>query len=346
MSELTPSGPIYPWDRTLPEPGKTIEVAPGVHWLRMPLPFALNHINLWLLEDGDGWVIVDTGYGVERTWELWEQLFSEKLAGKPVNKIIVTHHHPDHIGSACWLQKRTGAGVWMTYSEFVVAQCVLSGLAGFGRHGTLNLFATHGVPEEYLKPLRESQGSFKGGVPELPTTFHRVMEGNKIRINNRDWEVIVTHGHAPEHMTLHCLDLNVLISGDQVLPRITTNVSVWGSDPEGDPLALFLASTRRFGDCDKDILVLPSHDRPFRGLHERQAVLREHHDERFNVVVEACKSKPLTAFELIPILFKRELDSHQVFFALGAALAHLNHLMYAKRLTRRERMAGVYEFFA
>jgi glyoxylase-like metal-dependent hydrolase (beta-lactamase superfamily II) len=333
----TPNTPVYPWDKTLPEPSQTIEMAPGVHWLRMPLPFALNHINLWLLEDGDEWVIVDTGYGVARTWELWDELFAKRLNGKPVTRIIVTHHHPDHIGSAAWLQAKTGAPIWITYSEFVAAYIVREGMGGFGRQGTIDLFEAHGVPEALIAPMRHSEGSFKGGVPELPKKFNRMMEGDRIPINGHDWEIIVTHGHAPEHATLYCKALNVLISGDQVLPRITTNVSVWGSDPEGNPLQRFLDSTHKFNHLPADVLVLPSHDRPFRGIHDRLATLRAHHDERFDVLVSACKNKACTAFELLPVLFNRALDQHQIFFAMGEAIAHLNYLNVQKRLVRSKQ---------
>ena len=328
---------------TPPEPGEFIDVAPGIRWIRMPLPFALDHINLWLIEDGAGWAIVDTGYGVEATWELWEKHFAGTMDGRPVTRIIVTHYHPDHVGSAGWLQERTGAPVWMTEAEFLSAHAVREGNAGWTRETGNALFKSHGLDIQRLDAQAARGNAYRRGVPTLPPTYRRLLDGDVLSIGGHGWRVATTYGHAPEHATLYCADLGVLISGDQILPRITTNVGVHGNQPEGDPLRLFLDSFDKFRSLPAATLVLPSHDRVFRGLHERIAQLRAHHDARLDEVFAAC-AEPRTATEILPVLFRRALDDHQLMFAMGEAIAHLNYLFHAGRLQRTSDTEGVLRF--
>jgi glyoxylase-like metal-dependent hydrolase (beta-lactamase superfamily II) len=324
----------HPFEERIPAPGEAIAVAPGVWWIRMPLPFALDHINLWVLEDGDGWTLVDTGYGVEATWTLWERHFAQLLAGRPVKNIVVTHYHPDHVGSAAWLLDRTGAAFWMTTSEYLSAHAAHDDVGGFDRENTLGLFTRNGLDAATVpEPLRKVNG-YARGVPSLPKSYRRMMHGDRLAIGGRDWEVITVFGHAPEHAALWCESLNVLISGDQVLPRITTNVGVWGNQPEANPLALFLGSMDRFAHLPADARVLPSHDRVFHGLHARIAELRDHHERRLERLLAGCEH-PITAFEALPLLFKRKLDEHQMTFAMGESIAHL-HYLHAQGKVRRE----------
>ena len=312
----------------------------------MPLPFKLDHINLWLLEDGDGWTIVDTGYSATDTHALWEQHFQETMAGRPVKRIIVTHYHPDHVGCAGWLHERTGAPVWMTAAEFLSANAAADDTAGFDRANTAKLFVAHGLA--HLRPdfgsAQKARGNaYKRGVPTLPLQYHRIFEGDVIRIGQRDWRVTTVFGHAPEHAVLFSANGNVFISGDQVLPRITTNVGVWGSQPDADPLKLFLSGMDKFEPLPKDTLVLPSHDRVFSGLHARLAELRNHHENRLKELESAIDS-PRTAAEVLTILFKRELDDHQLVFAIGEAIAHLNYLWHAGRAGRELGADGIIRF--
>jgi glyoxylase-like metal-dependent hydrolase (beta-lactamase superfamily II) len=332
----------YPFP-DLPPPGTTIEVAPGVYWLRMPLPFALNHINLWLLKDGDGWCIVDTGYGIEATWAIWEQHFTATMAGKPVTRIVVTHYHPDHIGSAGWLASRTGAPVYITEAEILSAHAVREGVGGWGRSSGIALFKSHGLDAVRMEAQTTRGNAFKTGVPTLPEATERIMDGDVLTIGGRDWRVGTVFGHAPEHATLYCDELRVLISGDQILPRITTNVGVWGNHPNGDPLKLFLTSLDKFEHLPDDTLVLPSHDRPFKGLHARRDQLKAHHEARLGELLAAC-DEPRTATELLPVLFKRPLDDHQLMFAMGEIVAHLNYLHHGKKMDRSLDAHGVYHF--
>lgn len=324
----------------MPQPAEAIEVAPGVHWIRMPLPFALDHINLWVLEDGDGWTLVDTGFGVAATWDLWERHLGEWMAGRPVKNIVVTHYHPDHVGSAGWLVRRTGAPMWMTSTEFLSAHAAHDDVAGFDRPTGIAFFEANGLDTSGWPAEARTGNRYKRGVPEIPRTYQRMMHGDKLSIGGREWEVITVFGHAPEQATLYCAELNVLISSDQVLPRITSNVGVWGNQPESNPLALFLSSLSRLGHLPADVRVLPSHERVFHGLHKRIADLHEHHERRLERLFEGC-DRPITAYEAIPLLFKRKLDDHQLMFAIGESIAHLHYLQHAGKVRRETDASGV-----
>ncbi len=357
MTPKTATEVSYP-HTTPPAPGDHIEVAPGVLWIRMPLPFALDHINLWLVSDieggTDGWTIVDTGYGDDITKALWQTHFKTTMRGLPVKKIVVTHYHPDHVGCAGYLSEITGAPVYMTTSEFMAAHAAAFDFAGFDRERGKALFLAHGAPVS-KKPntpagdVDDAQNtraaSFKKGVPQLPYTYRRLMDGDVLKIGAHDWKITTVFGHAPEHATLYCASLNVLISGDQVLPRITTNVGVWGNQPEANPLKAFLDSMSKLDFIPETATVLPSHDRVFTGLHLRITQLHGHHALRLGELHGALDT-PKTAMEILPVLFKRKLDDHQLVFALGEAIAHLHMLYYAGSAERQLGDDGVYRFLA
>ena len=333
----------YVFGEAIPAPGESIEAAPGIRWIRMPLPFALDHINLWLLEDGDGWTVVDTGYGTQVTWDLWLRHFEGTMAGRPVKNVVVTHYHPDHLGSAAWLVERSGAPFWMTLGEYLSGHAAHDDTAGFDRPTGIEFFRVNGLDTSRFPEKMKSGNGYRRGVPTIPTQYRRMMDGDKLSIGGHEWQVITVFGHAPEHAALYCASKNVLISGDQVLPRITTNVGVWGNQPESNPLALFLDSIGRFLPLPADALVLPSHDRVFRGLHGRIAELREHHAVRLERLVEACAT-PVTAHDVLPVLFKRALDDHQLMFAMGEAIAHLHYLQFRGQLKRETGNDGVRRF--
>ena len=330
----------HPFGDRVPQPGEAIEAAPGVLWIRMPLPFALDHINLWLLDEGDGWTIVDTGFGVEATWSLWEKHLAGTMRGRPVKDIVVTHYHPDHLGSAHWLQQRTGAPMWMTTSEFLSGHAAHDDTAGFDRPTGVDFFVKNGLELSRMPERLRTGNGYRRGVPEIPKTYRRMMHGDKLTFGRREWEVITVFGHAPEQATLYCAELGVLISSDQVLPRITSNVGVWGNQPESNPLAAFLGSLSRLGHLPEDTLVLPSHERVFYGLHKRIADLHEHHERRLERLLEGC-DKPITAFDAIPLLFKRQLDDHQLMFAMGESIAHLHYLHAQGKVQREMDAQGV-----
>ena len=326
-----------------PAGGETLEIAPGVHWLRMPLPFALDHINLWLLEDGAGWTVVDCGIGDDATRSLWDRIFGGSIAGRPVTRLIVTHHHPDHAGLASWLVERTGAEFWMAQAEYLAAHAMRDGSAGFGFDNVIAMFTRNGVAGERLELLQQRRSNYRIRVPAFPSSYRRLTEGQVHRIGGRHWRVIMGYGHAPEHAALYCEESGVLISGDMVLPKISTNVSVWANEPEGNPLALFLESIGRCAEMPAKTLILPSHGLPFRGLRERIAQLQEHHRLRLAELQEECQT-PKAAADVLGTLFRRNLDAHQLFFAMGEAMAHLHFLYYDGRLARSVAADGVVRY--
>jgi glyoxylase-like metal-dependent hydrolase (beta-lactamase superfamily II) len=337
------AAPEYPFAEP-PAPGSTREVAPGVHWLRMALPFALDHINLWLLEDDDGWTIVDSGLGDERTRTTWEQVFANTLGGKPVKRVLITHYHPDHAGNAAWLCERFKAPLWMARAEFLTVHAARGGSAGYSPEAQMALFLANGMDEASGKELLSRGGLYRKMVPDFPLSHRRLHEGETIEIGGRAWRVIVGFGHAPEHVSLHCEALNVLIAGDMLLPRISTNIAVRPIDPFSNPLKLFLDSIRRYKELPQDVLVLPSHGLPFRGAHARIAQLEAHHAERLEALEKACAGSPRSASDVLEVLFKRKLDTSQIFFALGESIAHLHYLQHEGRVRRTVGADGVARF--
>jgi glyoxylase-like metal-dependent hydrolase (beta-lactamase superfamily II) len=375
----------YPFGDTLPATGQVLEIAPGVRWLRMPLPFALNHINLWLLRDRDeqgreGWAIVDCGIADEATRAAWEQVFAHALDGLPVLRVIVTHMHPDHIGLAHWLCERwSGVAVddcrlWISATDFNAARISSRSTTGFGGDAAARFFARHGLTDpQALASVRARTGYYPSLVPQVPERYRRLMDGMVLRIGAHDWYCSAGYGHAPEHIALHCPDIDgpavvraaaspgaaapafaspgaarrpagLLISGDMVLPRISTNVSVYDLEPEADPLPLYLRSIDRLLALPEATLVLPSHGKPFSGLHRRIAQLATHHEERLADTLAACAETPHSAAQLLPVLFKRTLDLHQTTFAMGEAIAHLHALRYAGQLAPVEGADSVLRF--
>jgi glyoxylase-like metal-dependent hydrolase (beta-lactamase superfamily II) len=341
----------YPLDDALPAYGECITVAPGVKWVRMTLPFALNHINLWLLRDEvdgvQGWSIVDTCVHREEAKAHWEALFASELEGLPVLRVIATHMHPDHIGLAHWLCRRWNAPFYISATDFMVATVLCASLEASSGERTVQFYAQHGLNDaETARKLRERKPYFTTLVPSVPAQYHRLLDGGTLQIGAHRWTCISGYGHAPEHIALYCAELGVLIGGDMMLPRISTNVSVYEQEPEADALTLFLASIDRFLALPANTLVLPSHGKPFTGLHIRIQQLHDHHSERLAEVMQACTNKPCSAADVLPVLFKRPLDFHQITFALGEAVAHLHALWHGGKLKRQMDTDGVYRFLA
>lgn len=325
----------------IPQPGETVEVAPGVHWLRMPLPFQLNHINLWLLEDGPGWTVIDTGIFDDTTAGLWELIFKTELKGRPITRVLCTHYHPDHVGMAGWLCDRFEIGLWMTEREWL-----------WGRSWSLDtdpavydhqneFLHTTGCPPDLLAAAHRDSPRYHTLVSPIPRAFTRLRDGDTVTIGGRDWEIVVGTGHAPEHACLFCRELDLLISGDQVLPKITPIVAVEINEPDADPLADFLASIEKLRALPDSIDILPSHNTPFTGLHGRLDALRRHHDDRLARFEDAC-TRPMTAKALSDAIFTRALDSQNAIFAIGETVAHLNYLCRHGSIVRETRNDGVH----
>jgi glyoxylase-like metal-dependent hydrolase (beta-lactamase superfamily II) len=329
-----------------------MEMAPGVHWLRMPLPYQLNHINLWLLADGDGWVIVDTGINREETKQIWELLFAAKGiaeaggAGGRVARVICTHFHPDHMGLAGWLTARLGAELWTTLGEWSFGRMVWLDQSGEGQKEFARHYARHGLDSERTAKIFIRGNTYRSVVGEPPISFHRIRGGETIAIGGREWEVIIGLGHAPEQACLYCPALKVLIAGDQILPKITPNIGVWASEPLANPLHDYLDSLKRYRPLPADTLVLPSHGFPFRGLHLRLDQLAAHHETRFARLRGAIGHEGKTAVELLPVLFPQELDTFQIGFAIGETVAHLHCMLGEGELAREVAGDGVVRFRA
>ena len=342
----------YVFGDTLPEPGHVMEVAPGVRWLRMGLPFALNHINLWLLADEmdtpngrqRGWTVVDCGIATDDTRQAWERIFADELEGLPILRVLVTHCHPDHVGLAEWLCQRWQAPLWMSTGEYAFARVMSAALPGAEGTAAMPHFQRHGLADpQTIATLQGRNTYYQDLVPAVPRSYHRMQDGHAVAIDGRGWEIITGFGHSPEHVSLYCPDLNVLISGDMVLPRISTNVSVFAIEPESNPVQQYLDSLKKYAHLPADALVLPSHGKPFRGLHTRIEQLNDHHRQRLAEVLEACAT-PQTGVDILPVMFKRALDTHQLSFALGEAVAHLHKLWYDGAVRRLVGEDGVYRF--
>ncbi len=335
----------YPFEAP-PPLGAAARVAPGMHWLRMPLPFALDHINLWLCDDGERAAAVDFGYGDDVTRAAWERHLDGTLGGRPLTALVATHYHPDHLGNAQWLGARFGRQVAMTAAEFLHAHAVWRNEGPLSVAGYGTFLRAHGLPDVHVDALAARGVAYRRGVPALPATYTRIVDGDTLDLGGASHRVITGFGHSPEHAALYCAQRGVLIAGDMLLPRISTNISADPGEPDGDPLARFLDSLSRFEALPPDTLVLPSHGLPFRGIALRVEALRTHHRARLAELAAFVRAAghPVSAADVLPTLFRRELDLQQRFFAMGEAIAHLNHLWHRHEIARVVDARGFVHF--
>jgi glyoxylase-like metal-dependent hydrolase (beta-lactamase superfamily II) len=319
----------------------------------MELPFALNHINLWLLRDEidgrQGWSVIDTCVDNPQARAQWEQVIAQEMQGLPVLRVLATHMHPDHLGLAHWLCEQFSAPLWISAGDFLTARLAVLQHDSYGGQPMVDFFTRHGMKNsQVLENVFGRKGQYAHLVPKVPDQYRRLQDGQLLTISGRRWRCISGFGHSPEHMALYCDDPGlaqpVLISGDMVLPRISTNISLLATEPEGNPLQLFLDSLEKFLPLPENTLVLPSHGRPFVGLHERIKQLRDHHRDRLEEVMQSCAEQPRCAADIVPVMFKRTLDAHQTAFALGESMAHLNLLWHAGALRRQADAHGVLRF--
>ena len=337
------NGLTYPW-ADHPQEGTLRQVADSVYWLKMPLEGGLDHINLYLLEDSDGWFVVDTGWKDDRTEKLWREIFEKRLSGKPVKGVICTHFHPDHTGQAEMIVDTFRCPLHMTFKEYYQAVALTGGTERHSGWQPEEFHLRAGLDPDFSSQMR---AGLKRGNPmsrqSMPTGFLRLEHGQVLSIGGHDWRVVVGSGHSPEHACLHCASLKVLISGDQILPVITSNVSVFPHEPEANPLKHWLDSHDRMLDLPAETLVLPAHNLPFHGVRERLRALIDHHADRMLAIEEHCVS-PQKAIDLIPALFKRKLNVMGTMMALGEVIAHLHHLMHQRRIERLLLEDGAYRF--
>jgi glyoxylase-like metal-dependent hydrolase (beta-lactamase superfamily II) len=335
----------YPFE-SRPEIGQTIEVVPGIHWVRMRLPMQLNHINLWLLEDGDGWTVVDSGIRNQETTLAWEKLFAGTMKGRPVRRVIVTHMHPDHIGLAGWLVRKFSTELWITRTEYLMCRNLVADTGQEAPAEALRFYRSAGFTEELLENYRTRFGGFGHGVYRLPSSFHRIAEGEEIVIGTHRWHVVCGNGHSPEHACLWCPELNVFVSGDQLLPKISSNVSVHPTEPDANPLQDWLDSCSKLkGIVPMDALVLPAHNEPFRKGPLRLQELIDDHEEGMEKLHALC-AEPKRAVDVFPALFRSRITQGVYGMATGESIAHLNCLRVRGRIRRFADKDGIYWYEA
>jgi glyoxylase-like metal-dependent hydrolase (beta-lactamase superfamily II) len=324
----------YPWD-TPPGPDEVIEVMPGLLWVRLKLPFRLNHVNIYLLADGDGWTMIDSGLGNEESIAAWSALFEGPLAHVRITRLIVTHSHPDHVGLAGWIVERFKCPLYMSQVEYLQSVYHQS-LDSEERRNAQRLFLRrHGMDENLTDKLLGRGLDYLKRVSVLPPAYHRLSHGDEISIGTRCFKVITGGGHALDQVMLYCAADRLFLSADQVLSKISPNVSVWAVEPEQNSLGEYLASLASLAaTLPDDVLVLPGHGVPFYGLKTRITQLADHHAERCGLIAEACRLGSKTSNELVPVVFhKHVLDEHQMGFAAGELIAHVNYMLVEGRLT-------------
>ncbi len=345
LDETPPERIRYEFDQP-PEPGHTIPVSEDLLWLRMPLPMALAHINLWLHRDGDSWSIIDTGIGDETTRELWQEVLDATLEGAPVDRIILTHMHPDHCGNAGWLCERLDAGLWMTREEYLYCRILTADTGRPAPAEGVTFYKRAGFSDDALQRYQELFGMFGRYVAELPQTYTRMQNRDRLTIGEHEFRVIIGRGHSPEHACLYDESRNILISGDQLLPTISSNVSVYPTEPLANPLADWLTSLEDLkNEIPSDVLVLPAHGRPFYGAHERLDDLIEEHKDGLDKLLALC-DEPRRVPELFSALFRAPIRSGNLMMATGETLAHLNYLIYEGQIERQLGDDGADRFLA
>jgi glyoxylase-like metal-dependent hydrolase (beta-lactamase superfamily II) len=335
----------YPFDEP-PSHGEAVEVADGVLWLRLPLPVALDHVNVYAFDEGDSWTILDTGFDTRKSRAIWEATLAGPLRGKPVERIIVTHYHPDHIGLAGWFVGR-GAALATTRTSWILARMLTLDVQTVPPEETLAFYRRSGMdPALYEQRRSERPFNFADCVHSLPVGYDRIVEGQEIRIGGRRWITRIGHGHAPEHATFWSLEDNLVIGGDQLLPSISPNLGVYANEPEADPVAEWLASCERLKDfATEEHLVFGGHKLPFLGLPTRLRQLADNHIGALGRLLDHLK-EPKRGGECFVPLFKREIGGGEYGMALGEAIAHLNHLHQTGRARRWIGEDGAYRWQA
>lgn len=318
-----------------PNPGEITEVAPGVLWCRLALPFLLDHVNVYFIEDGGGWTLVDTGLGDKATQAAWTPLLEGLLSRRPLTRIIATHYHPDHVGSAGLLLRHFDVPLYMTSTEYLQSLNLHLDPGALEAEHYRRFYLEHGLDLETTERVVTGGHAYLKLMSGLPPTYRRVVAGDVLEIGGRTFEVLTGGGHSPEQIMLVCRAEKLFFAADQVLAKISPNVSVSAVDPEGDPLGQYLrslASLREY--IPPDVLVLPGHNLPFKGLRMRITELIRHHDTRCKLILQACRIAPRSASELVPFVFTRALDPHQLGFAFSEVLAHVNYMLRTGALRR------------
>jgi glyoxylase-like metal-dependent hydrolase (beta-lactamase superfamily II) len=311
-----------------PSPGELVLISPGVQWLRLPLPYRLNHVNIYLIEDDDGWAVVDTGLATDACRMAWDAVLTGPLAGQRLTRMTVTHYHPDHVGLAGWLSTRFDLPLSMPRPEYLYSLALQYAPGDLGADTYRPFYRRHGLSPEVTELVLSRGHEYLRRTTGVPTTYHRIQHGDTLRMGGRDFHVITGGGHALEQAMLLRQQERLFFAADQVIARISPNVSVHAMEPDLDALGIYLRSLRSLHDMvPEDVLALPGHGLPFFGLHARLDELIEHHAQRCSLIADACRDQPLSVAEIVPYVFHRDLDEHQTGFAFGEVLAHVNHML-------------------
>jgi glyoxylase-like metal-dependent hydrolase (beta-lactamase superfamily II) len=325
-----------------PAAADVTDISADIKWLRLPMPYALDHVNVYLLRVENGWLLIDTGLDSPATRAIWEDVFSGPFKGETLVGIYCTHYHVDHAGLAGYLAERWRVPLFMSYEEYFTLRGWPMDLQEVHwQHA--EFFLRAGLPNEIL-PRTLVMFDFSREISPPPPSFVRLREGSPLAMAGGDWRIMTCEGHSPEHALLFSAQRATLFSGDQLLPRITSNVSVSVVNPHDEPLSCWLTSLDRLTELSDEVLVLPGHGLPFRGARMRVEELRRHHEEKFREIQEACADAPLSAYELMQILYPRTLSDFELQLALGECLAHLHYLRSRGRLTERAVGEGVIRY--
>ncbi len=311
-----------------PAPGSVTDIAPGIRWLRLPLPYRLDHVNIYLIENAGGWTAVDSGLGDDACKAAWEAALAGPLKGQGLRSLIVSHFHPDHVGLAGWLCRRFELDLTMPRPEYLYSRVLQSAPADYGAEVFRPFYRRHGLSAATTEIVLSRGHEYLRRTTGLPAAYHRVKHGDTLAVGARAFQVLTGGGHALEQAMLYRAEERLFLAADQVIARISPNVSVHPMEPDLDALGIYLASLRDIrASVAPEVLVLPGHGLPFHGLHDRVEELIQHHAERCGGIAVACKDVPRSVAEIVPHLFTRALDAHQTGFAFGEVLAHVNHML-------------------
>ena len=336
----------FPFD-TPPVPGTLTEVAPGIRWLRLPLPYRLDHVNIYLLENGNGWTALDTGLETADCKAAWDAALAGPLQGQPLQSLIVSHFHPDHVGLAGWLCQRFDLDLTMPRPEYLHSLVLQCAPADYGEDVFRPFYQRHGLSAEATEVVLSRGHEYLRRTTGVPASYHRIKHGDTLAIGGRDWQVLTGGGHSLEQAMLYRPQERLFLAADQVIARISPNVSVHPMEPDLDALGIYLTSLRAIrASVAADVLVLPGHGLPFHGLHARIEELLAHHAQRCAELAAACRLAPLSVAEIVPHLFTRPLDAHQTGFAFGEVLAHVNHMLGGGELRLESASGGVERYRA
>ncbi len=338
MADKVPEGLRYPWEEPPVHGVEAIKVAPGVLWLRFPLPMKLDHVNVYALDEGDHWTVIDTGFASKKSKALWREAMAGPLGGKPVKRVVVTHHHPDHIGLAGWFQSEFDAELVTTRTAWLTARMLTLDEQAVAPAESLSFYRKSGMDSDMLdKRSKDRPFNFADVVAPLPLGYTRIKQGDTITMGGRVWDIHIGNGHAPEHATFWSRDDNLVIAGDQILPSISPNVGVYPTEPMADPIGEWLEACERLAPLARpDHLVLGGHKLPFTGLPRRMEQLIDNHHGALKRLIAFIET-PKSATECFPTLFKRSIGEGEYGLALVEAVAHLSHLYQTGHATRSLR---------